>query len=240
LLSHYQNWRLCRVPEALGKALKTLGKEGSAHSASAKPSLPSNFSRALSKEVCRVPGSTRQRKAAVTAPGDGDGVFAECPRWHSPDSTRQRIHQRGLHVRYFVECFVWHSTKRASLPSVRATTLGKEPISVPRSWFFADCQIAGTRQRLLCRVSTNRHSAKICSRVFVEYHPSALDKEDSLPSVNQLTLGKESLYRVSSSTLGKSYFYFLYFDNQTFCGMFLHYVDLHVPFWDNYNSVFNS
>jgi hypothetical protein len=40
---------LCRVPEALGKALKTLGKEGSAHSASAKPSLPSTFSRALGK-----------------------------------------------------------------------------------------------------------------------------------------------------------------------------------------------
>jgi hypothetical protein len=56
-----------------------LGKEGSAHSASAKPSLPSTFSRALGKEVCRVPDNTRQRKAAVTAPGDGDGVFAECP-----------------------------------------------------------------------------------------------------------------------------------------------------------------
>jgi hypothetical protein len=26
---------------------------------------------------------TRQRKTAVTTPGDGDGVFAECSRWHS-------------------------------------------------------------------------------------------------------------------------------------------------------------
>jgi hypothetical protein len=60
-----------------------LGKEGSAHSASAKPSLPSVFSRALSKVVCRVPESTQQRKAAVTAPGDGDGGFAECPWGHS-------------------------------------------------------------------------------------------------------------------------------------------------------------
>jgi hypothetical protein len=77
---HYRNRRLCQVPEALDKALKTLDKdkEGSAHSASAKPSLPSTFSRTLDKEVCRVPDSTRQRKAAVTAPGDGDGVFAEC------------------------------------------------------------------------------------------------------------------------------------------------------------------
>jgi hypothetical protein len=72
----------------------------SANNASTKHSLPSTFSRALGKEVCRVPGSTRQRKAAVTATGDGDGVFAECPGWHSakelpllsvcPADTRQR------------------------------------------------------------------------------------------------------------------------------------------------------
>jgi hypothetical protein len=87
LIIHYRKRALCRVPEALVKALKhsakalpsvALGKEGSTNSASTKPSLPSTFSRALDKELCRVPGSTRQRKAAVTAPGDGDGVFAEC------------------------------------------------------------------------------------------------------------------------------------------------------------------
>jgi hypothetical protein len=66
------------VPEALGEALKTLGKEGSANSGSAKPSLPSAFSLALGKTLCRVSESTRQRKAAVTTPGDGDGGFAEC------------------------------------------------------------------------------------------------------------------------------------------------------------------
>jgi hypothetical protein len=69
-------------------------------------------------------------------------TFAEC----LPYSTRQRIRQRGPHVRYFVECLVWHSTKRASLPSARAITLGKEPISVPRSWFFAECCGPDTRQ----------------------------------------------------------------------------------------------
>jgi hypothetical protein len=31
-------------------------------------------------------------------------------------------------------------------------------------------------------------------------------------------------------TLDKVYFYFFSFPNQTFCGMFLHHVDLHVPF----------
>jgi hypothetical protein len=52
----------------------------------------------------------------------------------------------GPHVRYFAKCFVWRSTKRASLSSVRATTLGKEPIPVPRSWFFAECYGPNTRQ----------------------------------------------------------------------------------------------
>jgi hypothetical protein len=42
------------------------------------------------------------------------------------------------------------------------------------------------------------------------------------------------LYRVPFLALGKVHFYFFFnFGNQTFCGMFLHYVDLHVPFWDN-------
>jgi hypothetical protein len=54
-------------------------------------------------------------------------------------------------------------------------------------------------------------------------------------STRQRTLYRECLL----STFGKSYFYFLDFVHQTFCGMFLHYVDLHVSFVDNYNRVFN-
>jgi hypothetical protein len=37
--------------------------------------------------------------------------------------------------------------------------------------------------------------------------------------------------------LGKVYFHFFSFFNQIFCGMFLHYVDLHVLFLHNYKSV---
>jgi hypothetical protein len=75
----------------------------------------------------------------------GKGVtFAEC----LPDSTQQKIRQRGPHVRYFAECLVWHSAKRASLPSARAITLGREPIPVPRSWFFTECYGSDTRQRV--------------------------------------------------------------------------------------------
>jgi hypothetical protein len=37
---------------------------------------------------------------------------------------------------------------------------------VPRIWLFAECQQIGTRQRLRCRVSTDRHSIKSLFRVF--------------------------------------------------------------------------
>jgi hypothetical protein len=37
-----------------------------------------------------------------------------------------------------------HSTKVASLPSVEATTLGKEALSVPMCAFFAECYGLGT------------------------------------------------------------------------------------------------
>jgi hypothetical protein len=60
----------------------------------------------------------------------------------------------------------------------------------------------------------------------------------ALPSVFYQALGKEDFAecrvlpfdtRQSTPwTLDKVYFYFFYFANQTFCGMFLHYVDLHV------------
>jgi hypothetical protein len=46
-------------------------------------------------------------------------------------------------------------------------------------------------------------------------------------------------HSAKDETLGKVYFYFLDFVCQFFCGMFLHYVDLHVSFVDNYNRVFN-
>jgi hypothetical protein len=87
----------------------------------------------------------------------GKGVtFAECLLIHSANklplcrvsavqhSTKNP--SAGPHVRFFAECFIWHSAKRVSLPSARATTLGKEPIPVPRSWFFVECYGPDTRQ----------------------------------------------------------------------------------------------
>jgi hypothetical protein len=135
-----------------------LGKEGSAYSASAKPSLLSTFSRALGKVVCRVPESTRQRKAAVTATGDGDGVFAECPRRHS--------------------------AKELPLPSVCLTALGKESArGVPMSGTLSSAWYSTRQSVLLCRVSEPLHSAKNlyrCPGLGSRY--LTLGKESALPS----------------------------------------------------------
>jgi hypothetical protein len=135
LRNHYRKRALCRVPEALGKAQKhstkalpsvALGKEGSANSTSAKASLPSIFSRALGKEVCRVPGSLTLSSAAL-----GKAFFAECPtkgtRQRGRHSAKpripvvnQHIHLRiftatlflrfillWAHIRWFLDSFLW-------------------------------------------------------------------------------------------------------------------------------------
>ena len=41
----------------------------------------------------------------------------------------------------------------------------------------------------------------------------------------------------TGALLSKVYFHSFPFFHQTFCGVFLHYVDLHVTFWHNYQSV---
>jgi hypothetical protein len=52
------------------------------------------------------------------------------------------------------------------LPSARSRVLDKGFFNL--KIVFAECQIAGTRQTGLCRVPTDRHSAKHVLRIFVE------------------------------------------------------------------------
>jgi hypothetical protein len=54
------------------------------------------------------------------------------------------------------------------------------------------------------------------------------------------TRQRRSLPSVFFGHSAKHIFIFLILATKLFCGMFLHYVDLHVSFWDNSNSVFNS
>jgi hypothetical protein len=74
---------------------------------------------------------------------------------------------------------------------------------------------------------------------FAECHSLTLSKEDSLSSVNRMTLDKAFFTECLFWVFGKIHFYFLFSQPN-----FLWYVptlgNLHVPFWDNYNSVFYS
>jgi hypothetical protein len=68
---------------------------------------------------------------------------------------------------------VWHSAKRASLPSARAITLGKEPIPVPRSWFFAECYGSDTWQStFLPSVTLGNVTSRHLFYFFSLFHPN--------------------------------------------------------------------
>jgi hypothetical protein len=141
--------------------------------------------------------------------------------------------QRALttEIQAFTECwrlcrvlFIGHSAKK-TLPSA---ALGKVLRSV-KSLFTESGHSAqrNTRQRWRSAKGRQRPSTADGSRFFAECQISGTRQRWSLPSV-------------FCGHSAKHIFIFFYFGHQTFCGMFLHYVDLHVPFWDNYNSVFNS
>jgi hypothetical protein len=135
---HYRNQSLCRVPEAFGEALKTLGKEGSANSASAKPSLSSVFSRALGKEKRPLRRRVTETAALPSVPSDTRQRSYLCrvsSRQHSAKNpslpsatwdTRQRARQRGSPCQALCRVF--------------CAALGKADL-------FAECQRHNTRQR---------------------------------------------------------------------------------------------
>jgi hypothetical protein len=146
--------------------------------------------------------------------GDGEGLArrradgaAASRRWRVDGSerVREKEGERFSAGVYF-----------SSLPSARDLALDKDfffkilKYSLPSARSltlgkedFAECPLGGTRQ--------------IC------FH-------NSLSSVNQLALGKPAFAECHLWTLDKVHFYFFYFPYQIFCGMFLHYIDLHVPF----------
>jgi hypothetical protein len=148
---------------------------------------------------------------------------------------RERRYTTG--IRGFAECrtlcrvpFVGHSAKKA-LPRA---ALGKVRLSVTS--LFTECRTLGT----------GPHSAKTCLPSVKHSAKKALGKG---PSATVLKLTAVSLCREPRTgtrqrgffaecqilgtrqrrlkTLDKPYFCFLHFGHQTFCGMFLHYVDLH-------------
>jgi hypothetical protein len=155
---HYRNRWLCRVPEALGKALKTLGKEGSAHSASAKPSLPNTFSRALGKEKQLLRCRVTETASLPSVPGD----------------TRQRSHLCRVPARQ-------HSAKNPPAESPCQVLCRVLRMALDKACFFTECQSHYTRQRtytgakvlVLCRVLWSWHSAK---HLFADCHTRQSDQ----------------------------------------------------------------
>jgi hypothetical protein len=176
--------------------------------------------------------------------------FRKIPR-HKSDNFRQKQviketvgktpRQFTTEIWAFTKCsalyrvlFVGHSAKKP-LPSA---ALGKVLLSVTSS--FTECR--------------THHRNTLSKEVFAECRTlgeggarqRAVSGRLELTTVNLCrgpsvgTRQRRFFAECQPVTLGKAYFYLFYFTNQTFCGMFLHYVDLYVPFWDNYNSVFYS
>jgi hypothetical protein len=104
-------------------------------------------------------------------------------------------------------------------------TLGKE--------VFADCQTLGERRRS----AKGRQQPSIADS---RYHCRASNFSTHQRSFFDECLTSDTrrsiLCRVPFVNTRQSIF--LFFLNQTFCGMFIHYIDLHVPFWHNYKSIF--
>jgi hypothetical protein len=129
-----------------------------------------------------------------------------------------------------------------SLPSAFSRALGKAAFAESRTR-----QSPTLGNELVYRVQDTRHRKTFGKDTFADWQtlgkgPSAAVLKLTAVSLcrgPQAALGKDLFTECLPWTLGKAHFYFFNFGNQTFCGLFLHYVDLHVPFWDNYNRVFN-
>jgi hypothetical protein len=123
--------------------------------------------------LCRVlflghSASTRQRKATVTAPVDGDGDFAECQRRHSAT----KISLPSVLLAHSAKSPPGRVPMSGSLPSASDITLGKEPKPVPRSVLFAECYDPDTRQRgSLPSVTLGKVTSMYLFYLFFVFHP---------------------------------------------------------------------
>jgi hypothetical protein len=160
---------------------------------------------------------------------------------------------------------LWQSQTATSVCTER-TLLESE--ALPSVGLFVECLLSGTRQssalgnKPLYRVLDTWHRTALGKDMFAECQALGKGPSTAVLKLTAVTFCREPrtgtrqrgffaeclvfgtrqrrLCRVSSVDTRQTIFLFLHFGHQTFCGMFLHYVDLHVPFWDNYNSVCNS
>jgi hypothetical protein len=176
---------------------------------------------------------------------------------HSTRGVTTGIRRSLQSAPWFGECFLsgtrqsllWQVSPSAK-PSLPSVALGNVLLSVTTA--FTESWTHGTgKHSAKSALPSATHSAKsdswqrtVSSRlqltvvIFAKCGVSALGKAAFLPSGLRPTLGKLSFAECHQWTLDKLYFYFFSFPTQTFCRMFLHYLDLHVPFLHNYKSVF--
>jgi hypothetical protein len=146
-----------------------LDKQGSANGTSAK-TLPSAKRYSAKKSGCHDAGVTKTTSLPSVL-GDTRQISYLCRV--STDQHSAKNPPAGPFVRFFDECSVWHSAKRASLPSARATILGKEAILVPRYWFFAECYGPDTRQTpSLPSVTLSKVTSTHLFYLFFLFHPN--------------------------------------------------------------------
>jgi hypothetical protein len=119
-----------------------------------------------------VLGDTRQRSYLCRVSPNTLGTEVTLCRV-SPGQHSAKDPSVGPHVRFFVECCIGHSAKRTSLSSAIATALGKEPIPMPRSWFFAECYGPNTRQSTsLPSVTLSKVTSTHLFFLFFLFHPN--------------------------------------------------------------------
>jgi hypothetical protein len=104
---------------------------------------------------------------------------------------------KKVYTGHFAECYTRQS---GSLPSVRVITLGKEHRPGHRLRFFAECYVAGTRQRgRLCRVPLGTLGKEpdmgtLPGGFFAECPKWHSTKKYSLPSAAWKALGKANFF----------------------------------------------
>jgi hypothetical protein len=137
----------------------------------------------------------------------------------------------------------------AGLPSAFYRALGKADFAERRTR-----QSPTLGKDLIYRVQDTWHSQALGKDCFAESQTLGKDgsRQRAVSVRLQLTAvslcrvpnighsAKDTLLSVLSRHSTKYIFIFFYFVSQTFCGMFLHYVDLYLSFVGNDNRVFNS
>jgi hypothetical protein len=175
------------------------------------------------------PGSARWwRRGSSLAEDGGPGGCDGARRW-TTSVWKREMRKRKVGRIYII----------TSLPSARDLALGKDFFNLKT--VFAECRRSGTRQRHLYRVPADKHSTKCFFIILKNTLPSVSIRhsaKQTLPSITWADTRHSALCRVSTLDTPQSIFFFFSFSSQTFCGLCLHYVDLHVPFWHNYKSVF--